>query len=175
MSGKLKRTFSGEHMLSAIQWLAGATAGLDKSKRYDVEIKEHRDRRSIRANNYAWELIEQIAAAVQLDKNEVYHLMLVSYGTSRMIDGELYTISIPAKIELSLRSDEYLYIHTAFIGEGTVKGKLFNHYRVLKGSSEYDTKEMSIFIDGVVQEAQQYGIETRTPDEIALMKARGVA
>ena len=29
---------------------------------------------------------------------------------------------------------------------------------------------MSIFIDGIIQEAQQLGIETLTPDEIARMR-----
>ena len=39
------------------------------------------------------------------------------------------------------------------------------------GSSTYDTKQMSDFIDGIVREAQELGIDTRTPDEIAHMKA----
>jgi hypothetical protein len=38
---------------------------------------------------------------------------------------------------------------------------------VYKGSSEFDTKEMSIFIDGIVSEAKELGIETMTPNEIA--------
>lgn len=168
----MKRTFSGVGMIGAIGWLSAIIPTLTKEKKYDVEIKEHRDRRSLRANNYAWELMEQIAAVLGEDKNEVYHTMLVSYGTCRRIDDEVYTISMPSHIELSLRTDEYLYIHTAFIGEGEAGGRLFNHYRVLKGSSEYDTKEMSVFIDGIVREAQQLDIETRTPDEIALMKSR---
>lgn len=168
----MKRTFSGAGMIGAIGWLSAIIPTLTKEKKYDVEIKEHRDRRSLRANNYAWELMEQIAAVLGEDKNEVYHTMLVSYGTCRRIDDEVYTISMPSYIELSLRTDEYLYIHTAFIGESEAGGRLFNHYRILKGSSEYDTKEMSVFIDGIVREAQQLDIETRTPDEIALMKSR---
>ena len=168
----MKRTFSGAGMIGAIGWLSALIPTLTKEKKYDVEIKEHRDRRSLRANNYAWELMEQIAAVLGEDKNEVYHTMLVSYGTCRRIDDEVYTISMPSHIELSLRTDEYLYIHTALIGESEAGGRLFNHYRVLKGSSEYDTKEMGVFIDGIVREAQQLDIETRTPDEIALMKSR---
>jgi hypothetical protein len=42
---------------------------------------------------------------------------------------------------------------------------------VYKGSSEFDTKEMSIFIDGIVSEAKELGIQTDTPDQIAKMKA----
>ena len=42
---------------------------------------------------------------------------------------------------------------------------------MFKGSSEYDTREMSIFIDGIVSEAQGLGIDTRTPEELAEMKS----
>ena len=50
-------------------------------------------------------------------------------------------------------------------------GNEFTIYRLYKGSSEYDTKEMSIFIDGVIHEAQQLGIETLTPNQIIELKS----
>ena len=56
-------------------------------------------------------------------------------------------------------------------GEGVVNGKLFKHYYVYKGSSEFDKREMSIFIDGIVSEAKDLFIPTDTPDQIAKMKA----
>lgn len=45
-----------------------------------------------------------------------------------------------------------------------------DQYAKLKGTSEYDTKEMSRFIDGIVSEAKELGIETLPPDEVARMK-----
>ena len=39
------------------------------------------------------------------------------------------------------------------------------------GTSTYDTKEMSRFIDEVVSEAQELGIQTETPDKIEEMKS----
>lgn len=171
----MKKVFDGSKMILAVQWLSVLIPSLNEKKKYSLEVKEHKERRSINANNYAWELMGQIAKKTKLPANEVYHQMLVDYGTFKFVGGELYTLTIPAKIELTLETDEYLYIHTAFIGESEINGKLANHYRVIKGSSEYDTKEMSEFIDGIVQEAQRLGIDTRTPDEIALMKARWAA
>lgn len=56
-------------------------------------------------------------------------------------------------------------------GESTLNGKLFKHYRVYKGSSEFDTVEMAIFIDGIVYEAKELGIPTDTPEQIAKMKS----
>lgn len=40
------------------------------------------------------------------------------------------------------------------------------------GSSQYDTKQMSRLIDGIIYEARELGIETATPEEVALMKSR---
>ena len=51
-----------------------------------------------------------------------------------------------------------------------INGKKADYYRVYKGSSEYDTHEMSVFIDGVIQECQDVGIETLPPHEISLLK-----
>ena len=51
-----------------------------------------------------------------------------------------------------------------------LNGKEFTHYRIYKGTSEYNTREMSIFIDGVVHEAQNLDIETKTPAEIERIK-----
>ena len=39
-----------------------------------------------------------------------------------------------------------------------------------QGSSVYDTKQMSILIDGLVADAKELGIETMTPDELERIK-----
>ena len=41
---------------------------------------------------------------------------------------------------------------------------------MLRGSSDYNTYEMSKLIDGCVQEAKYLGIETLTPEELERMK-----
>ena len=43
---------------------------------------------------------------------------------------------------------------------------------MIKGSSEYDTGEMSRFIDGVISECKELGIQTMTPDEIEELKQK---
>ena len=57
------------------------------------------------------------------------------------------------------------------LSESELKGKLFKHYKVYKGSSEFDTREMSVLIDGIVSEAKALGIQTETPQKIAEMKS----
>lgn len=130
--------------------------GLEK---LSIEIKPYREKRSLNANNYAWKIITEIGNVLRASKDEIYVKMLKRYGQSDMF-------SVLADIPI----DKYVKYYEE-IGEGTVNGKLFKHYRVYKGSSEYDSREMSIFIDGVVSEAKELGIQTETPDEIARMKS----
>ena len=123
-----------------------------------IKLDKYREKRSLNANNYAWKLMTEIGNRTRQSKEDVYFLMLKRYGQSEMI-------SVMAHIPIG----EYVkYCEEA--GESTLNGKLFKHYRVYKGSSEFDTKEMSIFIDGVVSEAKDLGINTDTPEQIAKMK-----
>lgn len=123
-----------------------------------VKIDKFREKRSLNANNYAWKLMTEIGNRTRQSKEDVYFLMLKRYGQSEMI-------SVMAHIPIG----EYVK-HCEEAGESTLNGKLFKHYRVYKGSSEFNTEEMSIFIDGIVSEAKDLGINTDTPEQIAKMK-----
>jgi hypothetical protein len=128
-------------------------------KNLSIEVKEYRPKRSLNANNYAWQLITKLADTVRMSKDDMYFCMLKEYGQSEMI-------SVKSGIDIT----PYLkYFEVA--GETTLNGKDFTHYKVYKGSSEFDTREMSVFIDGIVQECKNVGIETMTPDEILKMES----
>ena len=96
---------------------------------------------------------------MRLSKEEVYLNMLKHYGQSQIV-------SIVSGVNITGYFKYY-----EVIGTSILNNKEFNHIRVFKGSSEYDTKEMSIFIDGIVQEAKQLDIETLTPNQLAELKA----
>ena len=133
---------------------------LKDCERLSIEVKPFRPRRSLDSNNYAWKMITEIGNVLRANKEDIYLTMLKRYGQSELI-------SVKAHIPIH----EYVkYCEEA--GESELDGKLFKHYRVYKGSSEFDTREMSIFIDGVVSEAKELGIQTETPNQIAEMKAR---
>jgi hypothetical protein len=135
---------------------------VDCLRSYDklaIKIDRYKEKRSLNANNYAWKLITEIGNATRQSKEDVYFLMLKRYGQSEMV-------SVVADVPV-----QHYFKHYEEAGESTLKGKLFKHYRVYKGSSEFDTKEMSIFIDGIVSEAKELDIETMTPNELAKMKS----
>ena len=58
---------------------------LDPNKEYDIEIKQHREKRSLNANNYCWKLCTEIASVLNSDKDSIYVLMLKRYGVSNLI------------------------------------------------------------------------------------------
>ena len=138
--------------IEIIQWLYNQ----DKDKKF--EIKEKREKRSLSQNSYAWELITKIGNVLRKSKEEVYLQMLKDYGQSEIV-------SILSSIE-----PKGYFKYYEKIGTGIVNNKEFTHYKIFKGSSEFDSKEMTILIDGIIQECKQLGIETLTPDEIEKLK-----
>lgn len=129
---------------------------LDKDKKY--EIKEFREKRSLSQNAYAWKLITQIGDILRKSKEEVYLQMLKDYGQSEIVS-----------ILSSINPKGYFKYYEE-VGTGIVNSKEFTHYKIFKGSSEFDSKEMTIFIHGIIQECNQLGIPTLTPNEIQSLR-----
>ena len=124
------------------------------------EVKEHKEKRSLNANAYCWSLIGKIADITRASKDEVYIRCLKRYGQSEIV-------SVLSAIDV-----RGFFKYYEEIGKGHVDGREFTHYRIFKGSSEYDTREMSILIDGVISEAKELDIETLPPHEIERIKQK---
>ena len=137
-----------------------------------ITIKKWRAKRSLDANNYYWELIEKIAAALPNAKPAVHNMMLRRYGTLKRIGGETMMVFIPDtdEAEHTALMDEFYHLKPTSLTKTAEDGRTFRAYLVLKGSHEMDSKEMSALIDGAVMEAKDLDIETVTPDELERMK-----
>lgn len=130
----------------------------------NIDIKKYREKRSLNANAYCWVLIEKLADKMQKSKEQVYREMLEDYGTIAVDDdGRKVIFSLKKDIDVSKYFKYYKEL-------GDSKDGKFKHYFVIKGSSEYDTHEMTKFIEGIVQECQSLGIETMTPEEISKLQ-----
>ena len=135
-----------------IKWL------LEQEEEKKFEVQECKGKRSLSQNSYCWLLINKIANILRLSKEEIYLQMLEDYGQS---------ILIPVKKgEKPNGYFKYYKYETSSI----LNGKEADWYKIFKGSSEFDSKEMTILIDGIIQECKQLGIETLTPDEISKLK-----
>lgn len=125
---------------------------------YIKELKTPKKHRSLSQNSYCWSLIVQIASSVRKSKEEVYQQMLKDYGVSEIVS------------MLSSINPKGFFKYYEVVGNSMLNGKEFTHYKIFKGSSEYDTKEMSILIDGVIQEAENLGIPTMSKEEIEKLR-----
>lgn len=134
---------------------------LKNGKSFDVVIKRHRNKRSKNANDYSWALQNEIAKALNKSISEVHKQMVLDYGV-------LETYSI---VKEAFESAKRIFDYFEILGESSVGNKTFIHVKAGIGTHAYDTKEMSVFIDGVIQEAKSLGIETKTPNEIKEMKS----
>jgi hypothetical protein len=150
-------TFAVEEKMAveAIKKLAAAPVS--------IEVKKWREARSLDANAYFWKLVGEIAKhpSIRSTPDEIYILMLERYGVFEVVPVWKKAKNIVIN---AVR-------HCVEIGEKELGGQEFVFLRCYKGSSEYDTKEMSDLIDGVVGEAQALGIETLTPDELAKLQS----
>ena len=128
-----------------------------KFKAGNYEIVRKRKKRSNDANALCWAICTEIANVVRTDKESIYVDMLKQYGQSDIVS-VLSTVDVKG----------YFKYYEEF-GKGTVNGKEFTHYKVYKGSSEYDTREMSILIDGIIDEAKALDIEVISEREKSLL------
>lgn len=127
---------------------------LDKDTIWDIKIDKHRNKRSLDANAYSWVLQTEIANTLRLSKEEVHFEMLKCYGQRDYI-------SMLSDVNIA---DYYNYYEE--IGTYRKNGNTFKSYMIYRGTHTYNSKEMAIFIDGLVQEAKQLDIETLEDKEI---------
>jgi len=128
----------------------------------DIEIKKHRERRSLDANALLWHCIGNIASALRADKWKIYLQMLKRYGKYTYI---CVKPSVVEAVKAQWRECEEL-------GEININGSKAVQMLCYFGSSTYDTQEMSVLIDGVIDEMKQMGLEPPMPKEIRLALER---
>lgn len=168
-TGKLtgaSRTFDGQGIILTFE-VDGSAAGQVENMRSDdllrIRAVKYKQKRSLDANAYAWVLMTKIAnhPDISSSKEDVYEQMLQKYGTLYEDEDGYITITVKKSVDMSKVDGHWKFIKD--------NGK-FASYLMIKGSSEYDTVEMSHFIDRIVEEAKELGIETATPDELERMK-----
>ena len=143
------------------------TASIPDARRFvygfkpgEYEISPAKKKRSLNANAYAWKLINDIARAVRESPEDVYREAL------KNIPNICEVLCVQDK---AVDSMERLWTRN-HIGrrvereESKIKG-CTNLY-IFYGSSDFDTRQMSMLIDNLVQDAQALGIETRPEEEI---------
>lgn len=136
-----------------------------------ISLKKWREKRSLDANAYYWVLVSKISEALGQGQSYVHNALLREYGTLEMIDGRLvptYIKDTEEAIDIVF-SDEYRHLKPTSKTVTAKNGDVLRMWYEIKGSSKYDTKEMSTLINGAVQEAEDLGIETLPPEKLERM------
>lgn len=132
----------------------------------DVEIKKHREKRSLSANAYFHVLCNKIAAETGESDDEVKRRLVVAYGAlARDKDGHVIGIKLPASVDAT-----EIYQYVRFYETRQENGKDYSCYFVYKESHKMDSKEFAHLVDGAIEEAKELGIQTDTPEQLAHYK-----
>ena len=122
---------------------------LDMDKRFVVEVKEPKSKRSVQQNKMLWKLVHYIAKEQGQDDMEVYCACL------ERADALSEYIITAYDMEDELRK---CFRGVRFVRKQEVNGKDCNVYKVYIGSSKMDTKEMTELIDICLQICGELGI-----------------
>ena len=128
-----------------------------------LEIKPCRKKRSLDANAYYWVLLTKLAKVMNTSNAEMHNLMLIHYGEPEIIEGKPIYMTVPDTEDAEKKVRQGL------------DGIMYRTYKLLRGSSTYDTSEMARLIDGLITSCKEAGLaasEIATPDEKRLLKER---
>ena len=135
-----------------IQWL------LNQPQDILFEIKEHKEKRSLNANNLMWHCLDQIAKAMipPQDKWDVYLMMLKRYG-------KFTYICVKPNVVDAMKKQ---WRESEVIGHVDINGQDSVQMLCYFGSHTYDTKEFSVLLDGIISEMAEMGLKTPREEEL---------
>ena len=129
-----------------INWLLESEADI-------FDVKVHKEQRNKKQNDKYWQLLNKLAKKLKKGWREIHFDMLKNYSVA-------YEMLVPEETEI--RGIEYYEKKSTIIKNG----KKFTVYHIYTPSHELKTDEFAILLDGLIQEAKQQGIDTRSSEEI---------
>ena len=132
-----------------------------KPKKYAVEIKEYRQRRSLDANAYLWTLLGKLSAVLRIPPEEIYREAIRDVGDNYEV--------MPVRND-ALDRWKYIWQSNGLgwvceeIGPSKIEG--YTNVRNFYGSSVYDKAQMARLLEIVIQACREQGVEHMTPDEL---------
>ena len=138
-----------------------------KKKLYTLTVKEHRNKRSLDANQKMWALINEMSTMIKLTPEEIYQGYIPDVGNNFRV--------FPVKSEdINEFAADWCNGHIGRMVEdmGPCRKRDligYHNLRCYKGSSEYDTQTFSRLLELVIQDCRQLGIETMSERERSLL------
>lgn len=153
-----------------IVWLVGQP---DDATIY--EVKEKKEGRTLTQNAYYWTLLGKIAERLRMSRTECHNRMLREYGKPWLDEDDQITVKYKPDTEEAfekmMRSDAYHLAQTTKTKTGK-DGTVYRRWVLLLPSHLMNTEEMSVLVDGAVEEAKALGIETLPPYKLEEIRRR---
>ena len=132
-----------------------------KDKLYDLEVKEHRKKRSLDANAYCWVLINKIADALRITPVEIYRQAIQNVGGNFEV--------LPVKEEAAEHFKQVWQAQglgwpCVDMGKSKIDGD--RNLRAYYGSSTYSSTQMAQLIENLIQDCRALDIEVKSEEEI---------
>ena len=129
----------------------------------DIKADKHRKKRSLDANAYFHVLVGKLAEKMTLSKAKTKNILICRYGQVELLpDGSPLIYKTNAPVDYMMELESIHSIPVKYTDEATF-------YKIYRGSHTYDSREMSVLIEGTVADAKEQGIETLTPTELERM------
>lgn len=128
---------------------------LDQSKKYEVDIKEYKSKRSLEQNRYLWKLITEIA---KVENGGITNQDNITETYTNLLE------KANAKFEFVLCPKEAInefkkcFRAIRVNGAYTIESVEYTQLQVFYGSSTMNTKEMSQLIDITLDYAYEVGV-----------------
>lgn len=136
-----------------------------REKDVDFEIKKWTEHRSAEANRYAWVLMDKLAKKLGTTKEEVYREHIRNYGVFEIFPVKDIAVD---RFKAIWENNGYGWICEKHSPCKNYQG--YTNMICYYGSSSYDKDEMSVFLDGIINDCEEQGIPTMVPSEIERLK-----
>ena len=132
---------------------------------YDLEVKEHRNKRSLDANAMAWKLLGELSAVMRIPSDEIYREYIKDVGGNFEI--------VPVK-EDHIKDWNRIWCSghqgrsTEDMGEcRTIPG--YHNIKSYISSSDFDVQQMSRLLDLIITDCKQVGVDVLSERERSLL------
>lgn len=134
--------------------------GIDESKQYEITIKERKENRSVRQNDYLWALVELVSMEINGSKRsedtwDIYKKLLHRANVKYML------MRVEEVAEPSLMAiEDFRYVERLPHSREDNKGRISHVYKCYLGSSKFNTKEMSELLEAIKDWCGELNIDT---------------
>lgn len=156
LTGNINITFStsDKNILDSVNHISGIDLNLKA-------VKWHK-KRSLDSNSYCWHLCTQLAHKMGTSKNEIYEKFIQDESIYEEDENGFIVVSVKACVDMTKIDGHWKYYKDSSDGK-------FKSYIMLKGSSQFNQSQMNHFLQMIVEECHENGIDTVTNEELRIM------